>query len=120
MLNYIDLVFICFTATIVILAVCINVSGDNLPTLLVQSFRYGKHAYTGTPSRLVQSVEIPKSYFKHFYVFAIVWAISIFYLTFSVYFLGAVVPIWIIDILDFLCGSDRIATSEYFFFSHHL
>lgn len=111
-MNIIDLIFIYFIATIVILAVCINLSEDNLPSVLLQTFRYGKHAYKGSPSRLVQSAEIPKSYFKHFYVFAIVWAILIFYLCFSVYVLGTTVPIWIIDTLDLLCGSNRIANSK--------
>lgn len=113
MWNIVDLIYIYFIATIVILAVCINVSEDNLPTVLLQTFRYGKHAYKGSPSRLVSSFEIPKSYFKHFYVFAIVWAISIFYLVLSVYVLGTRVPEWIIDALDLLCGSNRVANSEY-------
>lgn len=113
MLNIVDLIYIYFIATIVIFGVCINVSEDNLPTALLQTFRYGKHAYKGSPSRLVQTFEIPKSYFKHFYVFAIVWAISIFYLCLSVYALGAKVPDWIIDALDLLCGSNRVANSEY-------
>lgn len=113
MLNIIDLIFIYFTATIIILAIGINMSEDNLPTALLQTFRYGKHAYRGSPSRLVTTFEIPKSYFKHFYVFAIVWAICIFYLCLSVYAFGTTVPEWIIDALDLLCGSNRVATSEY-------
>lgn len=109
MLSWIDLIYIYFILTIVILAVCINISESNISPILLQTFRYGKHAYKGTPSRLVQVIEVPKSYFKHFYVFAIVWAILILGLTFNVYVLGTKVPSWIIDALDLLCGSDRVA-----------
>lgn len=110
-MNWIDLIYIYFILTIVILSVCINISESNLSPILLQTFRYGKHAYKGPPSRLVQAAEVPKSYFKHFYVFAIVWAILIFGLTFNVYVLDTKVPGWIIDALDVLCGSDRQVSS---------
>lgn len=108
-MSWIDLIYIYFILTIVILAVCINISESNISPILLQTFRYGKHAYKGKPSRLVQVIEVPKSYFKHFYVFAIIWAILTLGLTFNVYMLGTEVPEWIIDSLDFLCGSDRVA-----------
>lgn len=111
-MSWIDLIFIYFTLTIVIFAICINVSESNIPPVLLQTFRYGKHAYKGKPSRLVQAFEVPKSYFKHFYVFAIVWAILIFGFTFNVYVLGTGVPGWFIDALDLLFGSDRVVTSK--------
>lgn len=111
-MNWIDLIFIYFTLTIVVFAVCINISESNISPILLQTFRYGKHAYRGEPSRLVQAVEIPKSYFRHFYVFAIVWAILVFGLTFNVYVLGTKVPDWIIDALDFLFGSNRTVSGE--------
>lgn len=106
-MNWIDLIYIYFIFTIVILSVCINLSESNISPVLLQTFRYGKHAYQGVPSRLVQAFEIPKSYFKHFYVFAIVWAILILGLTVNLYILDTKVPNWIIDVLDVLFGADR-------------
>lgn len=111
-MNWIDLIFIYFTLTVVVFAIFINVSESNISPLFLQTFRYGKHAYKGKPSRFVQAFEVPKSYFKHFYVFAIIWAILIFGLTFNVYVLGTGVPNWIIDTLDLLCGSDRVASGK--------
>lgn len=111
-MNWIDLIFIYFTLTVVVFAIFINVSESNISPLFLQTFRYGKHAYKGKPSRFVQAFEVPKSYFKHFYVFAIIWAILIFGLTFNVYVLGTSVPNWIIDALDLLCGSDRVASGK--------
>lgn len=107
-MNWIDLIFIFFTLNVVVFAIFINVSESNIPPIFLQTFRYGKHAYKGKPSRFVQAFEVPKSYFKHFYVFAIAWAIFIFGLVYNVYVLGAGVPNWIIDALDLLCGSDRV------------
>lgn len=111
-MNWIDLIFIYFTLTVLVFAVFINVSESNISPIFLQTFRYGKHAYKGKPSRFVQAFEVPKSYFKHFYVFAIIWAILIFGLTFNVYVLGVSVPNWIIDVLDLLCGSDRAASGK--------
>lgn len=111
-ISWIDLIFIYFTFTIVVFAVGINISESNISPVLLQTFRYGKHAYKGKPSRVVQAFEVPKSYFKHFYVFAIVWAILIFGLTFNLYVLGTAVPAFVIDALDFLYGKDRSVTSE--------
>lgn len=112
-MNWIDLIFIYFILTIVVFAICINVSECNISPVLLQTFRYGKHAYKGKPSRLVQAVEVPKSYFKHFYVFAIVWAILIFGLVFNTYILGTTVPVFILDALDLLCGKERVVTSKF-------
>lgn len=113
-MNWIDLIYIYFILTIVVLSICINLSESNISPVLLQTFRYGKHAYNGPPSRFVQAFEVPKSYFKHFYVFAIVWAILILALTINRYILDTTVPIWIIDILDTLCGSDRQVTCKFF------
>lgn len=111
-MNWIDLIFIYFTLTVVMFAIFINVSESNISPIFLQTFRYGKHAYKGKPSRFVQAFEVPKSYFKHFYVFAIIWAILVFGLTFNVYVLGTSVPNWIIDALDLLCGSDRVVNGK--------
>lgn len=111
-MGWIDLIFIYFILTIIVFAICVNVSESNISPVLLQTFRYGKHAYKGEQSRLVQAFEVPKSYFRHFYVFAIVWAILIFGLTFNVYVLGTKVPPFVIDALDFLYGKDRVATGK--------
>ncbi|XP_031635321.1 polyprenol reductase-like isoform X3 [Contarinia nasturtii] len=71
-------------------------------------------SFHGKPTRVVQASEVPKSYFKHFYVFAIVWAILIFSLTFNLYVLGTTVPGFVIDALDFLYGKDRVANISAF------
>lgn len=106
-INFVDFVFIQFVFVIVFFSLLINLGESKLPTTILQTFRYGKHAYAGIPSSFVSHFEIPKSYFKHFYAFAIVWSTVIFALTTSVYVFGFPVPKWIIYALDLLCGSNR-------------
>lgn len=107
--NFIDLIFIYFILTIVILGALINECESSLPAIIVQTFRYGKHAYNGIPSKLVSKCEIPKSYFKHFYAFAIVWSSLVFTLATFIYALEgtATAPKWVIACLDALCGNNR-------------
>lgn len=112
MWNFVDLVFIQFTLTIVILAILINVSEAYLPAIILQTFRYGKHAYNGIPSQLVSRCEIPKSYFKHFYVFAIVWSLIVFGLSSIVYVGQWTIGSWLIRGLEALCGDNRVVSSE--------
>ena len=112
--NLIELIFINFGVTIIVLALLININEEHLPKIIVQTFRYGKHAYKGAPSQLIASCEIPKGYFKHFYVFAIVWAGLISSLGAAVYCAHVQLPEWILSGLDLLCGSERHAKSRSF------
>lgn len=86
-----------------------------LPVFITQTFRYGKHAYKGVPNKIAQLTEIPKSYFKHFYVFALVWSIFITYLVTWAYLGGYETPEFIINSLDIICGRNRQVKSEF----HH-
>lgn len=112
MWNFVDLIFIEFTIIIVFLSFLINLREKFLPTIILQTFRYGKHAYNGAPSQIVSCCEVPKSYFKHFYVFAFVWSLTIFGLATTVYVAHWPVPQWLIRCLDALCGEKRIALSK--------
>lgn len=106
-MNFIDLIFINFIVVIVILGALINFIEPYLPIFITQTFRYGKHAYKGAPNKIAQLSEIPKSYFKHFYVFALVWSILITYLVTWTYLGGYAIPDFVITILDVICGPNR-------------
>lgn len=111
--NWVDFIFINFIVAITIVGTLINFVEPYLPVLITQSFRYGKHAHKGAPSRLVQLTEIPKSAFRHFYVFALVWSAAWMYLVLLVYVVGYRAPDGVIWLLDTLCGgSGRVVRSE--------
>ncbi|XP_037032314.1 polyprenol reductase [Bradysia coprophila] len=106
-MNFIDLIFINFIVVIVILGVLINFIEPYLPTFITQTFRYGKHSYKGVPNKIAQLTEIPKSYFKHFYVFALIWSILITYLVTWTYVGGYAIPEFVVTGLDVICGRNR-------------
>lgn len=110
-LNLINLLFLQLTLVIVVLGSLMNLIEKYLPTSIRKIFRYGKHAY-GKSDKLVESIEIPKSWFSHFYNFALVWSWTMTILAISVYFYDYKPPKWFISYLDFSCGKDREVESE--------
>jgi 3-oxo-5-alpha-steroid 4-dehydrogenase 3 len=79
-----------------------------------QTFRYGKHAHKGKSDKLVEKIEIPKAWFKHFYIFSLLWSWLFLYLAVDVYFLGGRPSRFLISYLDFSCGRERAVESEGF------
>lgn len=107
-MNLINLLFIQFTIVIVLLGSLMNLVEDYLPAYIKQMFRYGKHSYDGDKrDKLINKIEIPKAWFKHFYIFAIVWSWLGFILSISVYFYNYVPHSYLFSYLDISCGSDR-------------
>lgn len=111
-INFIDLIFILFTVFIVLIGSLVNIIENYVPTAIVQSFRYGKHSYNGVPNKLVKLCEVPKSYFKHFYIFSGLWSTWILYLGINIYFRGEQAPEYFIKFIDILCGSHRKVKSK--------
>lgn len=114
-INLVDFIFISFTITMVIFSVLINSIEPYLPVSIRQSIRYGKFAYKGKDQdKLVSLLEVPKSWFKHFYVFAAVYSTLGMLLTLLVYLRGSVVFGFVISFLDFVYGFER--SEKGFFF----
>lgn len=113
-INWIDLIFVLFICTITVLGTLINFIEPYLPAIITQTFRYGKHSYKGAPSRIVQLAEIPKSFFRHFYVFALIFSSGCMWLVAYVYVAGHQAPDPVLQWLDLLCGSDRQSRCECF------
>lgn len=110
--NLINLLYLQLTFTIVVLGSLMSLIEHKLPNSIRQMFRYGKHAHTGDNDELIKRIEIPKSWFSHFYVFAIFWSWFWLILTISVYFYGYQPGSLLLNYLDLSCGSDRAAESE--------
>lgn len=111
--NLINILFLQLTFVIVVLGSLMSMIEHKLPDSIRQMFRYGKHAHKGDPDRLIKLIELPKSWFSHFYVFAIFWSWFWFILTTSVYFYGYQPNKLLLNYLDLSCGSDRKAESEF-------
>lgn len=100
------------TFVIVVLGTLMSLIEKYLPTAIKQTFRYGKHASKDKSDKLVELIEIPKSWFSHFYVFAIVWSWGSLIIAVSVYFFGHQIHRYLIIYLDVSCGYDRQAESK--------
>ncbi|XP_018579620.1 polyprenol reductase [Anoplophora glabripennis] len=109
-MNYILLGFSFLTSTIILGSSLLNTLESKLPIFFVENFRYGKFGVKNKVSKIV--VKVPKSWFKHFYMFAIYFFPYIFYLVTSTYMFNSDVPKWFIQLLNITCGEDRVATTS--------
>ncbi|XP_037927916.1 polyprenol reductase [Teleopsis dalmanni] len=103
-INLIHAIFIGFTILIVIFGSLMNLIEQHLPLCIRQSFRYGKHCHVGSRDPLVTKLEVPKSWFKHFYVFAFTWSVLALFLVLKVLILRAEAPEFVLQFLDFMAG----------------
>lgn len=106
-INLIDFMFINFSLLLVFVGALLNFLEPHLPLFLTQSFRYGKHESKGEKSALVCLLEAPKSWFKHFYIFALGWSVFALYLTLKGIILKCTAPEFVLDALDFLGGTSQ-------------
>lgn len=110
--NFIEFLFINLTLSTFLLGISVNLIEPYLPAFITQTFRYGKHSHKGEKDKTVSKCEIPKSWFKHFYVFAGIWSVGTFWLAVNTLVLGRSVPGFVIKFLDLVGGSDRRETSK--------
>lgn len=120
-MNLINILFVQLTIAIVILGTLMNLLERYLPTAIKQTFRYGKHAHKEKSDKLVELIEIPKAWFSHFYVFAIIWSFIWLVMAINVYFFDYQLHKYLAAYLDLSCGSDRKAeskkiTPDYFYY----
>lgn len=111
-MNLINILFMQLTFVIVILGTLMTLLEQYLPTSIKQMFRYGKHANKGKSDKLVEKLELPKAWFSHFYVFAIIWSWSSFILAVNVYFFEYQPHRYLLNYLDLSCGTERNAESK--------
>lgn len=111
-INLINFLFAQLIVIIVLLGGLIATIEKYLPSLISQTFRYGKHAHKGPQDRLVSLLEVPKSWFKHFYVFAALWSAAGFYFMVNTYLVGQPAPSYLIDFLDVMATTKRTARSK--------
>nr|CAI5826131.1 unnamed protein product [Callosobruchus analis] len=107
-MNLVLLYFAIISWTMIMYSSLINLFEDHLPNILVDTFKYGKFACS-KKQQLLTKIEVPKAWFKHFYVVACVVFAYTFYVTTSTYVVGASVPEWFLSFLSVCCGEFRIA-----------
>ncbi|XP_050298626.1 polyprenol reductase [Anthonomus grandis grandis] len=105
-MNFIQALFSLMAASVIMFSTVINLFESKLPNFFSQIFRYGKFA---AERKSCLAIEVPKSWFKHFYYAAIFEYMYAFGLVIAVYFFGLPVPEIIKQILDLVCGVNRVS-----------
>ena len=93
-------------SAILFMSLLVNFFEHYLPSTIIQTFRYGKFSYTGRRS-YINYLEVPKRWFKHFYVIATVYLTIILYLLFSAYCLSRPAPRGLKDLFDVIATKER-------------
>lgn len=109
MLNLVELLFLFMGFSAVLLGSLVNFLEPYLPDFVSTAFRYGKFG-SDKKSPLVH--EIPKSKFKHFYAFALIWGAGGFYLGICAYLTGRPIPGYVHSLLDLLVSKNREVKSK--------
>lgn len=111
-INFVNILYINLILVIVILGSLIQFIEPYVPVSIKQTFRYGKHSFKGEGNVLVSKMEVPKSWFKHFYVFAFLWSVGGWWITFQCFIQGKQVPSFVIQFLNILCTNTRPNNSK--------
>lgn len=102
-----ELLYCSMIASVTFLGCLVGALEAHLPSFLTQTFRYGKHSLKAHRNALVDRLEVPKSFFRHFYIFALILSGLSLYLVLRSCFAGKPPPESLIYLLDFLCGKRR-------------
>lgn len=104
-LNYIQLAFLSVILVLILFGSLVNLFEKQLPSFVVQTVRYGKFSDKNVKSALV--VQVPKSWFRHFYLYSSSLTAFALYLCINNYVYNENPPQWVYSVLDFTMGSWR-------------
>lgn len=90
-------------------SVLINSIESKLPVCLKQTFRYGKFS-SEKKHFLINYLEVPKKWFKHFYVFAALWSTLGFMLILLAFVFRTAIPEFVTRFLDTVALENRRAS----------
>lgn len=108
MLNILELFFLSLAFMVSFTGFLINNFERYVPAFIIKGYRYGSFAYQGPSASFLQVIEIPKSRYRHFYVFSSILSLVTLLYMYSVYFTGATVNYYIPVILKLLLETDKI------------
>lgn len=114
MLNILDFIFLNLAFTVTFTGVLINNYEKYVPAFIKKGFTYGCFAYQGSEANFLQVFEIPKAYYRHFYLFSsILSSLSLGYMV-LVYFFGFTVSSYVVFAFKAMLQEDE-PKGNYFF-----
>ncbi|KAM3968208.1 polyprenal reductase [Aphomia sociella] len=111
MLNILDIIFLSLAFTATVTGVLINNFEKHVPAFVIKGYRYGSFAYKGSEANFLQLIEIPKSWYRHFYLFSSVFSVSTLCYMMLVYYLDFAVNKFVTIMLRLLLEQDEAAVS---------
>lgn len=84
----------------------------NLFSYFDQISKYGKIRKSTGNNDLISRLDVPKSWFRHFYTFGSIYSGFCVYLTVNLYVLGNEVPDFVVFLFDLVYGKDRKTVGE--------
>jgi 3-oxo-5-alpha-steroid 4-dehydrogenase 3 / polyprenol reductase len=109
MLNILDIIFVGLASVTTFTGVVINNFEKHVPAFIIKGYRYGSFAYKGSEANFLQLIEIPKSWYRHFYLFASLFGSAILFYTLLVYYMNYAVNKYISLFLRILLEQDEPA-----------
>ena len=107
--NFIQISLSTMTLTMLIASSLMNSFEKYLPTFVRRAFRYGKFAH---PQHSVLNLEVPKAWFKHFYIYSSIITSTSLFVCIKNYVFGTPPPAWVPHILDQSVGVLRMPTGN--------
>ena len=104
-INLVWFILIFFAFYMIIFSFLINVLQDLTPKIINDAFGYGKTTNNNLSS-IIKFIQVPKSYFKHFYMFAVTFMGFLLIKTIQVVIFVEPVPSWFKDFLGWFCRPD--------------
>lgn len=108
MLNILELFFLSLAFMVTFTGFLINNFENYVPAFIIKGYRYGSFAYKGSNANFLQVIEIPKSHYRHFYVFSSIFSLVTLVYMYLVYFTGAGVNYYVPVILKIFLETNEI------------
>ncbi|XP_026765432.2 polyprenol reductase [Galleria mellonella] len=111
MLNILDIIFLGLAFAATVTGVLINNFEKHVPPFIIKGYRYGSFAYKGSDANFLQLIEVPKAWYRHFYLFSSLFGvITLTYMT-SVYYFNLTVNKFFTILLRLLLEQDEPTVS---------
>lgn len=102
MLNILEFIFLSLAFTVTFTGVLISKYENHLPAFVIKGYKYGSFAYQGSGGNFLQIIEIPKAYYRHFYLFSSILSVFTLGYMFVVYYFDCGVSRYIQFVLKLL------------------
>ncbi|XP_023338447.1 polyprenol reductase [Eurytemora carolleeae] len=101
-----------FTLFMIFTSGLIDQFEDKLPLFIIEAFRYGKTLNGPVQTKIISLIQVPKSWFTHFYIFSSIYTPFLLFLAIRTYMLNEPVHEPVRQALDFLCTESRESRTD--------